>query len=191
MQAKAVKISSQRSLSPTPSTPPEQQRDELGRFTSRATSSAAPPAAAAAAGTSNYSPAYLYPGAYGSPQQATAAEALHEAVLNSIPIPGQESESVIEVLNRFLKVTGDLIEQHRAVTTRLKHIIDQKNAEISILHDEREEHFRHQPCRKRKLGDGETGSQDDGSSVSLLNFFGERPDLSTCIRMLIAAQIQT
>lgn len=98
-------------------------------------------------------------------------------------MPGQQSESVIEVLNRFLKVTSDLIKQHRTVTTRLRHVIDQKSAENRILHDEREAHFRHQPCRKRKLGDGETCSQDNGSSVRLQNFFGEQPELSTYIRL--------
>ena len=182
MHSKAAKISSQRSPLATPSPPPRQLHDEVGRFT-RATSSATLLAVAAATGTSNFSLAYLYLGAYRSPQQASTAEALHEAVLNSIPIPGQLSKSVMEVLNCFLKVTGNLIGQNRAVTTHLRHIINQKSAENRILHDKHEAHFCHQPCCKRKSGDSETCSQDNSSSVRLLNFFREQPDLSMYIQL--------
>ena len=59
----------------------------------------------------------------------------------------------------------------------------QKSAENRVLHDEREAHFCHQPCRKRKRDGDETSSQDDSSSVTLQNFFGEQPDLSAYIRL--------
>ena len=76
-------------------------------------------------------------------------------------------------------MTSDLIDQNRKVIDKLKLVIQQKSAENRQLHEEREFHFRHTSCRKRKRDEG-TPLRLDGDNLIPIE---QLPDLSDFLRL--------
>ena len=75
-------------------------------------------------------------------------------------------------------MTSDLLDQHRAVVDKLKRVILQKSAENRQLHEEREFHFGHKSCRKRKRDEGTSFRLDGDNLVPI-----DTPDLSKFLRL--------
>ena len=119
---------------------------------------------------------YSPPARQGRPQVAsTFAAPTHRAQVQAATEPG----SITSVLERYLESSRKLVEQHRTQTRALLRQLEQQEAEIRLLQDEREALFHFRPLGKRKRED----ENQQADSDLPINFFGERPDLSPYLRL--------
>ena len=188
---KADKISSSNSPPPALSVTPTRENTP-GEDPDSGNSSPAPsPAAAPAAvdtnsGSSPYctqlTTASGFTFTYTPPtQESSSAAPAHRAQVQAARAVLANQSSITSVFEQFLETNKKLIAQHRTQTQELRQLLEQQDAEISLLHDEREALFKCAPIRKRKR-EGEEESQQGDSGLPT-NYFGERPDLSSFLRL--------